>query len=189
MELTMKIRYLLLVLYEYKYNGKLYELGEILAKNGLKVTNAELEEIASTLSADNLLNTLSIGDTIYGQITVDGVEFLEENNFFSGKSYLPHDKIKPLERERMCTKLDELQARLQESAIGKLVPKEAITTEIEDLKSLLGILGKHSWMQILKGKLYEFGVGKVSQEEISRLIQSFDTQSASEGSLIPDFRI
>ena len=187
MKHTMKVRYLLLSLYEYKYNGKLYELGEILSNNGLKATHVELEEIASTLTADNLLNTLTIGDTIYGQITIDGVEFLEENNFFSGKTYLPHDKIKPLEREKMCNKLDDLLARIQESAIGKFVPKEAISSEIEDLKSLLSILGKHSWMQILKGKLYEFGVGRLSQEEINRLIQSFDTQSTSEGNLVPDF--
>ena len=189
MELTMKIRYLLLSLYEYKYNGKLYELGEIFSNNGLKVTHSELEEIASTLTADNFLNTLSIGDAIYGQITIDGVEFLEENNFFSGKNYLPHDKIKPLERERMCNRLDDLQARLQESAIGKFVPQEAISAEFEDLKSLLGILGKHSWMQTLKGKLFEFGVGKVSQEEINRLIQSFENQSTSEGNRVSDFRI
>lgn len=181
MELTLKIRLLLLALYEHKYNGKLYELGEIFNKNGIKISQIEIEEIARTLSEDDLLKTLTVRETIYGQITVDGVEFLEENSFFSGSSYLPQDRIKPLERELMRNKLNEFHTALLESELGNIVPSDILEKEMEELKALLNILGKHSWLQILKGKLFELGEGKVSQSEIGDLMQIFEQSSKIQG--------
>ena len=177
MELTLKIRLLLLALYENKYNGKLYDLGEIYYKNGIKISQIEIEEITRTLCEDSLLKTISVKSSIYGQITVDGVEFLEENNFFSGSSYLPKDRIKPLERELLRNKLNELHTALLESELGNATPSDILEKEMEELKALLNILGRHSWLQILKGKLIELGDGKVSQLELNNLQQTFEENS------------
>lgn len=185
----MKLRYLLLALYEYKYNGKLYEIGEIFSKNSIPISLEEIQEIAKTLTEDGLIRTMSIGDTLYSQISVDGVEYLDENNYFTGSNYLPQDRITPLERELLRNKLDLLQAQLQESRLGKIVPWVTLTLEVEELKILLNILGRHSWLQILKGKLFELSAGHLSQEEINQVLQMFEVRAASECQPVPDFRI
>lgn len=189
MKLNMKLRYLLLALYEHKYNGKLYEIEEIFADNGIRISQFETEELARTLTEDGMIKTISIGETIYAQITVDGVEYLEESNFFTASSYLPQDRIKPLEREILRSKLDELHTQLMASELGNLLPEVTLVTEMEELKSLLNTLGKRSWIQILKGKVYEIGIGKISQEEINKLLQNFETHPAPEGSQITDYNI
>jgi hypothetical protein len=189
MELSRKLRLLLLALYEYKYNGKLYELGEIFSTNGIPICLEEIQEIAKTLTEDGLIRTMSIGDTLYSQITVDGVEYLDENNFFTGGNYLPQDRIKPLERELLCNKLDLLQAQLQESRLGKIVPQVTLALEVEELKVLLNILGRHSWIQILKGKLFELSADHLSQEEINQVLQMFEVHAGSQSQPVSDFTI
>lgn len=179
MELTLKIRLLLLALYEHKYNGKLYKLGDIFGKNGIKISQIEIEEIAKTLSEDDLIKTLTVEETIYGQITVDGVEFLEENNFFSSSSYLPQDRIKPLDRELMRNKLNKLHTTLLDSKLGNIVPKEILEKEMEELKALLNILGKHSWLQILKGKLIEMGEGQLNAQAIDQLLEIIEEKQSA----------
>ncbi|MHC2990773.1 hypothetical protein OB13_03950 [Pontibacter sp. HJ8] len=185
----MKLRYLLLALYEYKYNGKLYEIEAIFSTNGIAISRVEAQEIAKTLTEDGLIRTMSIGETLYSQITVDGVEYLEENNYFTGSTYLPQDRIKPLERELLRDKLDLLQAQLQESRLGKIVPAVTIAMEVEELKNLLNILGRHSWIQILKGKLFEMSAGYLSQVELHHALQMFEVHAASENQPVSDFTI
>ncbi|MBD1396162.1 hypothetical protein H9Q13_03210 [Pontibacter sp. JH31] len=181
MELTLKIRLLLLALYEFKYNGKLYELGELFSKSGVKISRIEIEEIARTLSEDGLLKTITVKETIYGQISVDGVEFLEENKFFSGSSYLPKDRIKPLEREILRNKLNELYTAVLQTELASEVPSEVLEREVEELKALLNLLGRHSWLQILKGKFLEIAAEKLPHTELSELLQDFELSSGKGG--------
>lgn len=189
MELNMKIRYLLLALYEYKYNGKLYEVGEVFASNGIKISPEECLEIAQTLQEDGLIKTLLIEDTIYAQILADGVEYLEDNNFFSGSSYLPLDRIKPLQREVFRNKLDEICILLQKLPIGDRIPAETLNWEMDELRNLLNILGKRSWLQIFKGKVLELTSGKATQEELNGLLRYFEAYPAVEVNKYSDFII
>ncbi|WP_157578716.1 hypothetical protein [Pontibacter roseus] len=185
----MKIRYLLLALYEHKYNGKLYEVGEVFASSGIRCNPIECREIARTLEEDGLVKTLTVEDTVYAQISTDGVEFLDENNFFTGSSYLPQDRIKPLQREVLGNKLDELCQRLRESSLGKVISDATLDREMAELRSLLNLLGRRSWVQILKGKVYELATGKLSQEEINHLLQDFDERPTLQGVQVPDYNI
>jgi hypothetical protein len=180
MELTVKIRILLLALYEHKYNGKLYELGEILANNGIKVNPKEMEGICEMLSSEGLLKILSIRKTIYGQITVDGVEFLEENNFFGGSSYRPQDKIKPLEWELMHNRIDEMQRSLLKSRLATMIDAGLLALEMEELKALQNVLGRRNWLQILKGKLFELSKGQINISEIDQLLAIIEAGHAAE---------
>jgi hypothetical protein len=186
MELTLQTRYLLLALYDYRYNGKYYELGDVFSSHGITISRLEVDEIARSLLEAGLVRALQIENTLFVQISLDGVDYVEENDFFADSSYIPQDRLKPLERELVRHKLTALHLQLQATELGVLVTPEMLRREIEELDALLNILGKRSWLQILKGKVYEMSQESSAATTCYSILQEFESQICAKEKRISD---
>ncbi|MDX5418837.1 MAG: hypothetical protein LPK09_06450 [Hymenobacteraceae bacterium] len=187
MELSKKIRFLLLALYEKKYNGKYYDIEELYRENAIRINQHEVTELAKTLENDGLIIKMPLGGKIFAKLSLDGSDFLEENNFFIESSYLPQDRLKPLEKEILSNRLDTFYEEVIKPLLGDLVPAAEIEKEINELRSLLHILGRRSWIQILKGKFLEMSKGKIAKEEMDELLNTFDPKPASETTKLTEY--
>ncbi|MBF9253749.1 hypothetical protein I2I11_10630 [Pontibacter sp. 172403-2] len=180
METEFKKRFLLLGLCERKYDGKYYDAAGLFAANRISATPAELKEILEMLGNDHLVKYFYIGERYLVQITMDGVEFLEESNFFEEKSYVVYDMIKPLQREILRYRLDDFTARICQSDIGAMLNRDEFMKEAEELKVLLNVLGRKHWMQMLKGKFYELCQGNVPLRRLKKILDAFENSQEAE---------
>ena len=180
MELDFKKRFLLLALCEKKYDGKFYDAAGLFSTNKIDVSPAELKDALDLLGSEHLVKTFFISDRYLVQITVDGVEFLEENSFFDERNEAVRDRMKPLQREILRHQLDDFTLRVCQSDLGKQLDHEQFVKEIEELKALLNILGRKHWMQILKGKFYEFCDGNMPLRRLKKILDAFEHQQTQE---------
>ncbi|WP_242918931.1 hypothetical protein [Pontibacter liquoris] len=180
MEVAVNIRFLLLALYEKKYDGKWYDVADLFTSHHLEIVQVEAKEIVDTLTKDGLIRSIAIGDKFLAQITADGVEFLEESNFFNESTYIPKDRILPLQRELLRHQMDEFTMRMLQSEYGPSIPAVEFLKEVEELKALLNILGQKSWLQIMKSKFREIFSDSVPQEVLEEMLRNYGNYQAAE---------
>jgi len=184
MEEEFKNHFLLLALYEKRYDGKFYDVAGLFSANNIDIAPVELMGTLEALGNEHLVKSFFIGERYLSQITMDGIEFLEENNFFDQNNYAVRDRIKPLQREILRHKLDDFTQRICRSDIGAKLNQDEFIKEAEELKMLLNILGRKNWMQMLKGKFYELCQGNVPLRRLKKIMDIFESkQMAEEASL------
>jgi hypothetical protein len=152
-------------LYEKKYDGMYHSVLEILG-----TTHSEAFKLASALENDGLIKVVSSKDSVDAEITTAGVEWIEDNGH---TDYAPQDPISESERKILIQKIDELAQRLSRLEHGQDIIYTDIDKHLEEVKTLLNVLGKKNWVQVLTGGLLEAGLGEISPEVKEVLIDTF----------------
>ena len=151
MKLKDKRLNLLRALYAKKFDGKSYDVEEILSRFG-PTNRDEAYSITKALHEDGLVKMTATKDGTDAEIISYGVEFIEEEGL-ADEIYEPPDIIDAEEKEKIKRKLDEFSERLTRMEVGQQITYDDLMEELETLKKLLNVLGKKDWRQILKGKL------------------------------------
>ncbi len=167
-----KKKIILLALYDKKYDGKLHDIVE-LVRDYCPISRIEAEQITKSLQDKDLINMHANKDSVHAEITGPGVEFIEEESEKENIEYNPDDKIKLFEQEVIKTRLDELAEQLKKIELGQQITYDDLFDEMQELKSLVSVLGKKDWSQLLKGKLVDAGLGSLSAKALEILIQTF----------------
>lgn len=71
--------------------------------------------------------------------------------------YDPKDKLSNEEKNIIIDGLDELKSEIEKLRKGQEIIYDDFVDEIEELKSLINVLGKKNFSQIVKGKLIDIG--------------------------------
>ena len=171
MKLKDKKLKLLRFLYSNKFDGKSYDVEEILGTFG-GTNRDEAYNIAKTLEDEGLIEMTATKDRTNAKISSNGVEFIEEEGLDT-EPYEPTDKIDEEEKEIIKRKLDEFSKRLERIEVGQQITYDDLMDELETLKKLLNVLGKKDWGQILKGKLVDAGFGQLADKVGHLIIETF----------------
>ncbi|MFZ6665168.1 hypothetical protein [Peijinzhouia sedimentorum] len=178
MKIKDKKNILLKSLYAKRFDGKYYDVEEILI-GGLGQTNRhEAYSIAQALADVGFLKIIATKDGTHAEITSKGVEYIEDLNTLI---YEPNDPIEIEERETINSKLDEFSEKLKKIEVGQQITYDDLMDELETLKKLLNVLGKKDWKQMLKGKLVDAGFGTVTDKVFDLLIETFNDNKLLNG--------
>lgn len=171
MKLKDKRLNLLRALYAKKFDGKSYDVEEILSRFG-PTNRDEAYSITKALHEDGLVKMTATKDGTDAEIISYGVEFIEEEGL-ADEIYEPPDIIDAEEKEKIKRKLDEFSERLTRMEVGQQITYDDLMEELETLKKLLNVLGKKDWGQILKGKLIDAGFGQLADKVGDLIIETF----------------
>jgi hypothetical protein len=127
-------------------------------------------EIANELERRELTKNLKVGAGPSLKLTLKGRDFLANSNV----SYIAKDKFSAEEIPQLEDKLDHLFEKLNELRLGQ----EIIFDDIQDMKKLLHVLNKNDWKSIVKGKLFEMGLGSFTESFVQSISEHF-----------PDFKL
>ena len=97
---------------------------------------------------------------------------IDENT--TTNSYSPSDKFTAEEIKSINLKLDELLQKIERLEVGERLMYDDITEEIEELKKLVFVMGKKSWTQTLKGQMFDWGLGQLTEKGFSLLTSTFN---------------
>lgn len=98
----------------------------------------------------------------------------------TGDSY-PNDKFSDDEISSINRKLDELLDKLVRVEVGQRLIYDDITEGIDELKKLTRIVNKKTWTQTLKGKMIDWGFGKLSDQGFNILTSTFNVDKLLNG--------
>lgn len=152
------------------------ELNDII-KSYPEMTGNDISQMAESLQSQGYVKTNPTKYAILAQITAEGIEYIENLKSDNSIHYDPDDKIDPSEQEIIKEKLDELLERLEELKVGQRITYDDLSDEIASLKSLVGVLGKKDWRQMLMGKLVDAGLGSIAGEVLKVVTQTFSNQN------------
>jgi hypothetical protein len=96
-------------------------------------------------------------------------------------SYNPPDKFTAEEIKSINLKLDDLLQKIERLEVGERLIYDDITEEIDELKKLSHVIGKKTWTQTLKGKMIDWGLGKLSDQGFNLLTSSFNIDKLLNG--------
>ncbi len=161
---------LLRVLYSHRFDGKSYDVLEILKEFG-PTNRDEAYSIAKALHDEGLVTITATKESTDAEIVSNGVEFIEDEGL--DEVYEPTDIIDSEEKELIKKRLDEFSERLARMEVGQQITYDDLMEELETLKTLLNVLGKKDWGQILKGKLVDAGFGQLSDKVGDLIIETF----------------
>ena len=132
-----------------------------------------LEKLLEDTSNDGYIDELGgTKETRSWQINTQGLHFyrieggykdLIENN----------DYYTQMEVNDILSAIDELGVRLSKLELGMQITYDDLMDEFEDLKSKVHLLYRKSFGQLLKGKLIDLGLGKISKEVMHQIIDLF----------------
>ena len=162
---------LLKALYSHKFDGKYYDVLDILKQFG-PTSKDEAYNISKALNDQGFIKMISTKDGTDAEIVSDGVQYIEELELVR-KPYEPTDIIDEEEKELLERKLDELSTRLTKIEVGQQIAYDDLMDELETLKKLLNVLGKKDWGQLLKGKLIDAGFGQLADKVGDLIIDTF----------------
>lgn len=167
------------------YPGYLYV--KDYANEKFKSSMKEEQIFVDRLHEDNLAK--SLGDPDHRmQITTKGIRIVESGGYSKWKdgtqeksknentSYHPSDKFSESERDIVSERLDELFQKLERLELGQKLIYDDIMDEIEELKTLTGVLGKKNWGETLKGKFIEWGLAKLSDKGFELIAEAFNDE-------------
>lgn len=109
-------------------------------------------------------------DGIYVKINSIGQEYVESLTEIS------NEKGTKTEEVIILKKLEEIKDWLKTIGLGQ----EIIFEEIDELKDNLKNLNKKNWIQLLKGKLIDFGISEVLDKETINKIYNYITNTKLE---------
>ena len=173
MKFKEKKNYLLNLLYEKRFDGKSYDVFELL--ESLKISIPEASEIARSLSKEGFVKIIETKDGIYLNINSLGIENIEEEELEEVNNF-QNELFTNEEKNVIIKRLDELSSELNKIKKGQEIIYDDLVDEISELKPLLSILNKKNWKQILKGKLVDIGLGNLTEEVGEILVDIFKDQ-------------
>jgi DNA-binding MarR family transcriptional regulator len=175
MKTSEKKNLILKALYEQGLNGECYDVGKLLSSY-TTFKAGELRAITKSLADADLIKMTSTREAIYVELTADGAEYIEDNIDDSSRpgSYQPMDNFSDSEKDTILDKLNDLTDKLKEIQLGQEVTYEDLRAELQEMKQLLNVLGKKHWFQVLKGKMIDAGLGSLSGEAFSVLLDAFN---------------
>jgi hypothetical protein len=131
----------------------------------------------------DLIESIGNGEYFCG-LTKEGIKasklglgnWLTREESTPSDSYNPRDKFSADEINSINKKLDELLEKLERLEVGERLIYEDIIEEIDDLKKLSHVIGKKTWTQTLKGKMIDWGLGKLSDQGFTILTSTFNIE-------------
>lgn len=135
-----------------------------------------------------LIESIGNGEYFWA-VTKEGIKasklglgnWLTKEESTPGSTYKPRDKFSDDEISSINKKLDELLAKLEKLEVGERLIYDDISEGIDELKKLTQVLGKETWTQTLKGKMVDWGLGKLSDQGFSLLTSSFHVDKLLNG--------
>ena len=88
-------------------------------------------------------------------------------------NYKNNETFTPRDKELVGEKLEQLFAELKKIQIGQQIIYDDLTDDFETMKTMLEVLSKKDWFQLLKGKLLDAGLGTLSSEAFKLVLNSF----------------
>lgn len=169
MNFSEKKKQALLALYQKRFDGRYYDIAELLEEIQIEVTNSESYHIGQSLEEDGFMKVYPSKDGSFGEITADGVEYIEEGLFNNYKTDFSEEEI-------IITndKLDQLIEQLHKLELGQEITYEDLTAEINELRELVYTLKKKTWFETLKGKMITIGLGQLTEKGFSLIERIFE---------------
>lgn len=161
----------LLALYEHKFDGNYYDISALLDKWGISVSLSEAIQIGEALENEGFINLAATKDGASAYITGEGVEFVEEFDFFHSE-----DRSAEFSQEELVMlnrKLDEMLERLSKLELGQQITYDDLKNEIEELRGIAKVVNKKNWFQLLQGKLVSIGLGKLADKAMEIIEGTF----------------
>lgn len=162
MKFSEKKTQVLLALYERKFDNNYYDISVLLDKWGISVSLNEAIQIGEALENEGLINLATTKDGASAFITGEGVEFVEEYDFFHSERQSPNFTQEDI--AILNPKLDEMLERLGKLELGQQITYDDLKNEIDELRQLTKVLNKKNWFHLLQGKLVSIGLGKLTDK-------------------------
>ena len=161
---------ILKALYACRFDGKYHDILNIL-NNGEGSNYTEVYQLAKSLQDEGFIKMVASKSSVNAEIISGGIEFIEEDGLVP--EYSPDDKFTDFEKKGAIQRIDELGLQLSRLEMGQQIIYDDLIDELEELKQLVGVLGKKHWWQILKGKLVDAGFGGLSDQVSDLIIETF----------------
>lgn len=160
-------------LYDNKESNSFVNLKSLLKRGDIQMTWADIQRIVDYFDNEGYVRRPDDQreDSDWAKITLLGIECVENSN--TRNQYDPADKINSGEQKILVTKLDELLERLEIVELGQQITYDDLLNEINELKTLVGVLGKKHWKQVLQGKLVDAGLGSIAGEALKAVTHTF----------------
>lgn len=162
------VNYTLLKLYSLRniISGSI-PLYQLLGGNGIQLSGSMKDGFANYLHENGFIEKPFWYDDAMVQLSIYGVQYVEENLLLENSDYLKDD---PTEIQEILTALSGIELELRKlRTIGQIGSVE-LFEEIQDLKEALPNLKKKQWPQLLFGKIFDLLVKNVID---SQTAQSF----------------
>lgn len=169
MKIKEKKIYILNFLYKRKEDGKNHNIIEILKT--IDVSEVVSYEIGRSLIEEGYARGIQNKSGIFLRLSLKGIEFIEEINNAKNVSFFSEKEKTEIEK-----RLDDFKNQLIRLEKAQEITYDDITDEINELKKLLTVLNKKNWKEVLKGKLIDIGLGSLSEEVISVIVNTFKDQ-------------
>lgn len=164
---------ILKALYARRFDGKYHDIQNIL-DNGERSSYNEVYQLAKSLHEEGFIKMTVSKDSVHAEIISGGIEFIEEDGLLP--EYSPEDIFTDDEKKETIQRIDELGLQLKRIEVGQQIIYDDLIEELEELKQLVGVLGKKHWLQILKGKLVDAGFGALAKQVGDLIIETFKDQ-------------
>ena len=171
MTLEEKKKIVLKELYKYKFDGRYYEIIDIIEKFDQVEIN-EAFSIGKSLEKKGFVKLIGSKQGAAAEITADGVEYVE-SYLLDYINYSPSDLFTEGEKNVVLGKLEEFTQRLERIEVGQQIIYDDLKDDLEVLQTLVNILGKKDWSQLLKGKLVDAGLGAVADKVLETFLNTF----------------
>lgn len=157
-----------------------------------KLHRFEVEFLAERLISDDVVNDCRTKDGFSIGVTDD------TRRAYAGKLYLKAqsisfstdhqanwihpfgDSFTDEERRSIHARLDDLFRMLERLEGGLQITYDDLTAEIQELKALTKVIGRKTWGEVFKGKMIDWGFGRLSEEGFEYL-----TDVLRENNLLP----
>lgn len=146
----------------HKINTDLYfSIEKIFLLNSIKYRDKETLEIADNLEKRGYATRENqYGDDDKIRLTIKGALYIERK--IKSKTL----KNKSENSKDLNNLLNDIKIQLEKLGYGQ----EVIFNELEELRSLIGVINKKNWGQLLKGKLIDLGLNQIINKEVASYI-------------------
>jgi uncharacterized protein YehS (DUF1456 family) len=157
-----KLDIILKRLYSFKFDGKYYDIKEILVNNSCDVNREEVFALAKRLDKEGLIKMLVSKDNIMGLITSYGAEYSETDSYtYEGRAVITNNyeiKIENSPGSNIVNKSEKVTINTQENNITDILTKilEIIDKEVsveEDKKREIHECAKEIQNNLIAGQV------------------------------------
>lgn len=160
-----KLSFLLDRLYQLN-DGEYYPVEMLLKGNGIFLKYPqEARELIQMLEDNEYVTSLGgAGSEISARITSSGSMYYEETQTIQADTIT--SEAEPEGQEDINKRVDDIIEYLKNLGLGQ----EILFEELQELKLLYSKLNKKNWLQVLKGKILDIAVDKLTDTETIQLI-------------------
>lgn len=159
----------------YSNYGKFIEVSELL-QDHQETSLDEAHDLGQALEAKGYVKLSYSKTNSAVAITSLGREYVEDHLLKEIK-YEPTDKINDIDKNILSDKIDEMISKFKDLEIVQSEKLDNLEKELLEMKSLLGVLGKKNWRQILFGKITDAGLGTLTQKAFDIFLSTFGDQN------------